>query len=239
MAMKKSTLAVGVLLLVFVLAGCDSTSSSDNPTGGTPGGGPGGNSEVVKGSGKISSDTRAVTGATGVSLNTSGNLTIKQGSSDSLTIEAEDNILPVLSSDLSGSRLILTTKSGATVNPTKPITYNLTLKSFTAIKHSGSGTVQISGISGDQLTIAIGGSGDITASGTATNQIIEIPGSGSYHGENLTSKSATITISGSGSANVKVSDTLNVTISGKGSVNYTGNPAVTKQVTGTGSVNKK
>lgn len=245
--MKMTALTLLLLLIGLGLAGCDSASSSDVPSGGTPGGSaPGGNSSdstpiisVVKGSGKITSDTRKVDGAIAVTLNTSGNLTIQQGSSDALTLQSDDNVLPLLTSDLSGNRLILSTKPRTSVSPTQPISYNLTLKSFTGIKHSGTGTVQISGVDGDQLTVAIGGSGDITVSGTVNRQTVEMPGSGSYHSENLTSKSAIITLSGAGSANVNVSDTLNVTISGSGSVNYSGNPTVTKQITGTGSVNKK
>ena len=48
-----------------------------------------------------------------VLIKTSGNLHIDQTGTDSLTIEADDNILPLLTSDVSDGTLIISTKTMA------------------------------------------------------------------------------------------------------------------------------
>ena len=49
---------------------------------------------VVTGSGQVGSETPPVSGFTGVSLTDVGEGIVEQGESESLTIEADDNVLP-------------------------------------------------------------------------------------------------------------------------------------------------
>ena len=55
-----------------------------------------GGANAVVGSGKVVSETREVSGFTSVSVSGSGQAQITVGDSDSLVIEAEDNILPLI-----------------------------------------------------------------------------------------------------------------------------------------------
>jgi hypothetical protein len=64
------------------------------------------------------------TGFTKVELSGTGELRIEKTGTESLTISAEDNILPRLTSKVSGDTLILGTKP-TTIVTTKPITYSL------------------------------------------------------------------------------------------------------------------
>ena len=58
----------------------------------------GGVERVVTGSGRVTSETRAVSGITRVALEGMGEVVIQEGAAESLTIEAEDNILPLITS---------------------------------------------------------------------------------------------------------------------------------------------
>jgi hypothetical protein len=64
---------------------------------------------VVTGSGQTESETREVSGFTRVDLSGSGEVTVVQGDVESLTVEADENVLPVLTSDVSDSTLKLGT----------------------------------------------------------------------------------------------------------------------------------
>jgi hypothetical protein len=66
------------------------------------------------------------TGFTKVELSGTGELPIEKTGTESLTISAEDNILPRLTSKVSGDTSILGTKPNTTIVTTKPITYSLT-----------------------------------------------------------------------------------------------------------------
>lgn len=193
----------------------------------------------VRGSGNVTSEPREVSGFTAVSLSGSGHLILEQTGIESLTITAEDNILPYLTSEVRGTQLILGPKSNTSIQTTKEITYRLTVKSLDAFELSGSGTVDAQGINADRLKITLRGAGDITMAGQAKRQEISLAGSGNYQGEDLKSQAVTIDIAGSGSAVLAVSDTLEVNVRGLGSVEYVGDPAVRQQVSGLGSVRKR
>jgi hypothetical protein len=195
---------------------------------------------VTRGSGQLASESRPVTGFTKVELSGTGELTIERTGTESLAISAEDNILPLLTSEVSGDTLALGTKRNTEIVTTKPINYALTVKDLTGLTLSGSGNIRVSNLSTTELTTKISGSGTITASGTADDQDLDISGSGRYQADQLASKTVNAGISGSGTASVLVSDALDVRISGSGTLTYSGDPTrVTQDVSGSGKLIKQ
>jgi len=210
--------AILALLSVVLLAGCS----------------------VSTGSGQLTSDPRQVSGFSKVEFTGPGELAIEQTGTESLTISAEDNLLPKLTSEVSGGTLILGPESGAKIINTKPISYSLTVKDLTGLAVSGSGSITMSKLATTALSTSISGSAAITASGTADNQDLKISGSARYQAEQLISKSVKVDISGSGIATVNASDVLEVQMSGSGTVTYSGDPKrVNQQITGSGKLIKK
>jgi hypothetical protein len=194
---------------------------------------------VTQGSGQLATESRQVSGFTKVELAGFGELTIEQTGTESLTISAEDNLLPRLTSEVSGDTLVLGEEPNTTIRTTKPITYSLTVKELTGLAISGSGNISVPKLTATALSTKISGSGTITVNGTAVDQDLEISGSGRYQAEQLTSKTVKAQISGSGTANALATDMLDVKISGSGSLTYTGNPQVTQEISGSGKLIKK
>jgi hypothetical protein len=203
--------------LMFVVLGCATTE---------------------RGSGTMASVTRDVSGFNEVALNGVGNLTIRQTGSESLTIEAEDNVLPEISTEVEGNRLTIETEYDMPA-PTQPINYELTVRDLSALELPVAANVDASDISTDSLDVTISGAGDMKIAGEADSQDIEISGTGRYQAEDLESEEAEIDISGSGEAVVRVSDHLHVEVSGSGSVEYIGNPTVSRDITGAGEVRRR
>jgi Putative auto-transporter adhesin, head GIN domain len=193
----------------------------------------------IRGSGKVVSETRNPTGFSAIVLKGTGRVLIDTNGSESLEITADDNLLPLLTSEIQGDQLVLGTKDNTNVSPSNEIVYKVSAKNLNSIELSGSGSIDSKGTKADVLIIVIGGSGDVSAAGTAERQEITVAGSGNYKGDNLKSKSTVITISGSGNVDVDTSEKLDVTIAGSGSINYRGNPAITQKVLGSGSIQKK
>jgi hypothetical protein len=210
----------------------------------------------VRGSGDVVEEMREVSGFTGVTLATIGNLYIEQGDEEGLRIEAEDNLLPYFEIEVDGGMLKIGTKPGVNLRPTVPVNFYLMVRGLDAILLAGSGEIEAPGleagdleatVSGsgevnmpdleaDKLTVVIAGSGDLSLSGEVDEQEITISGSGEVKARDLACTEAVVRITGSGSATVRVSDHLDVTISGSGSVRYIGSPTVETTVTGSGSV---
>ena len=192
----------------------------------------------VRGSGVVRTEPRDATGFSEVRLSGSGEVDVRHGDADSVTVEAEDNILPLLETRVRDGRLTLGTKPNVSISPTRAIRYHVTVNRLTAIGVSGSGRFVADGLDTPRLTADISGSGSATLSGRADAVELTISGSGAYDASRLASKSATVTISGSGSATVNAADRVEATVSGSGSVRYLGNPSVDQQVSGSGSVRR-
>jgi Putative auto-transporter adhesin, head GIN domain len=194
---------------------------------------------VTRGSGQLATESRPVSGFTKVELSGMGELAIEKTGTESLTISAEDNILPRLTSEVSGDTLTLGAKPNTSIVPTKPITYSLTVKDLTGLAVSGSGSIHVPNLTTAALSIELSGSGTITASGTVNDQDLEISGSGHYQAEQLMSKTTKAVISGSGTASVVATDVLDVKISGSGTLTYSGNPQIKQEISGSGKLIKR
>jgi putative autotransporter adhesin-like protein len=194
---------------------------------------------VVNGSGQVKTESRQVSGFTKIDLAGSGEVTIDQGPAESLTIEADNNVLPALTSEVSDSTLKLGTKPRTTVRTRSPIRYRVTVKDLTGVSISGSGSVTAKGMQLGALRADISGSGTVNISGSAQKQDIQLSGSGRYEAGELTSQEVTAEISGSGEVVVSVSRALKVDISGSGRVTYSGDPSVEQDISGSGKLIKK
>jgi Putative auto-transporter adhesin, head GIN domain len=193
----------------------------------------------TQGSGVVRTETRPVNGFSAVQLAGNGDVQIEQSGTESLTISAEENLLPLLTSDVVDNQLRLGVKDGARIDTTQPITYTVTVRELTGMEVAGSGTQTATKVKTASLSIRMAGSGSVTATGTADAQNIDMAGSGVYRGSGLTSKTATVRSAGSGNAEIAVSDSLDVTIIGSGSVTYAGTPQVKQSILGSGSLQKK
>ena len=194
---------------------------------------------TIRGSGTVTSESRMVHGFTEVVLSGSGHLVIEQTGTESLTITAEDNILPLLTSDVTGGRLDLGTKPTTAIFTTKPIEYRLTVKDLTGLTVSGSGKAELAQLRSTDLAVTLSGSGTIVLGGRVQTQNVTLSGSGSYQADTLVSQAATVHVSGSGAAEVSVSQTLHATVSGSGSIVYSGNPQVEQHISGSGHISKR
>jgi hypothetical protein len=216
------TRAVLVPALLLALVSCDKN--------GAKGAG-------LKGSGTLKTDTRAVTGFTQIALASSGDVTLAQGATESLAIEAEDNLLPHLTSAVAGGKLTLDTD--ASLSPTKPIHYTITVKDLTGIEVSGAGNVTATQLHASAVTVRLSGAGDVTLSGQADSEDVALSGAGDFEAAKLTAKTAKVVVEGAGNAVVNATDALDVKVSGVGNVEYLGDPKVTKNISGVGAVRKR
>lgn len=214
----RNVLRACALGLVFAVTGCSQAS--------------------IEGSGKVITESRAVAGFSKVSLAGTGRIIIEQSGVESLTITADDNLLPHLTSNVEGGELKVRTKDGS-LHPSQKIVYRLTVKSLDAIEVGGDFTVEATKLEADRLSVTLGGSGEITLAGKAHTLNMNLAGDGIYKGETFLTQKASITIAGSGRAVVAASETLDVNVMGDGSIEYIGNPTVTKQVLGSGSVRQR
>jgi hypothetical protein len=212
---------------------------------------------VVKGSGKLVNEKRAVSGFNEVALDLSANLEVVQGATEGVSVEADDNIFPYIETVVENGRLrvrfskhisyrsnstikvVVNARNveGLTVSGSGDISANglKTLKLRTRI--SGSGNISIKALQVDDLSVAISGSGNFVADGAANSLEGSIAGSGDMRAAGLSAKRVKISIAGSGDATLWVRETLQVSVAGSGDIKYYGEGSLTRSsVAGSGSV---
>lgn len=194
-------------------------------------------SACTVGSGDTASESRDVSGFDQIELQSSGSVEIDVTGADSLVIEAEDNILPMLTADVVDG--VLELGSSGSFTSTKTIRYTITAADLEGVTISGSGGVKATGLTGETFAAVISGSGSLDASGTTSELSIVVSGSGSVDGEALEAATGAVTITGSGSAVVNVTEQLSVVISGSGGVEYLGEPTISQVINGSGSVSRR
>ena len=216
---------------------------------------------VIRGSGEVITENFAVSNFDKIRLDGAGQLVITQGSSESLEIQAEDNVLEQLTVKVQGDTLVLGFKDQSWRNrviPTRTIVYTLSVIDLTgieingaadlslpalqtsslSIEISGAGNIKIENLNAEDLVVNLSGAGSMAISGEVGSQDIAIDGTGNYQAENLKSQETSIEISGLGNGTVWVEDSLDVRISGGGSVEYFGSPSVTQDVSGLGDIRR-
>ena len=196
-------------------------------------------SGAAEGSGDVASETRNVSGFDEVELRGVGDLSIRQTGEESLTVEAEEGVLPKIATEVVDGRLVIGPEPNTNIQTTRPIDYELSVEDLRALEVSGSGDVNAEGIDTDNLEVTITGSGAVEMGGRADSQNVSVSGSGNYRALELESKQAKVDVEGAGSALVNASDTLDATVGGAGSVEYAGDPAVEQDVSGAGRVSKR
>ena len=228
------------LVAVAVLAGCATGTTVSGSGGPEPAAVTGAvtPAPAAPQSGEAS-ESRQVSGFTGVEFTAIGDLHIEQTGTESLTIDADADVLPQLTSTVSHGVLELGVAPGTTITTSRPIVYRLTVATLNSVAVSGRGDVTLSNLRTDRLAVDIDGAGGATLAGTVDAQTVTISGTGHYDGEDLQSADATVTIGGAGKAVVRVSDHLDARVSGVGSVEYIGDPRVTQHTSGVGSVEQR
>ena len=86
-------------------------------------------------------ENRPVQGFTEVELAMMGMLHLAQGNAESLTVEAEDNLLPKIVTTVQNNRLTIRLAPAKRITTRQPIVFSVTMKEITGIYLSGSGSL--------------------------------------------------------------------------------------------------
>jgi hypothetical protein len=224
--LQRALMALGVLLLIAILTALlvDRLffESSSSPAG--------------KGSGVAATQARSLPPFTGVELAGYNNVIVHVGARQSVIVHADSNLLRRVTTRVRSGRLVIGTTRG-NLNAKRPMFVTVSLPSLDRLRLQGAGNISVTGISGQKLTAALPGSGNIDATGTTTKLDVTISGEGTAQLRQLIARDAKAVLSGDGSIMLTATHSLTATVSGSGTVLYGGNPPrVTQRVTGSGAI---
>lgn len=191
----------------------------------------------VTGSGKVASEVRSLPEFTGVELVGSADVNILLSDKQSVNVQADDNILPLIETKVVNGTLVVSTKPLTSITTSNGIVVTVGIKSLQRLTLTGSGNMRVAAMSGPDLTIALPGSGDITVEGQSDHVSITLAGSGNVLCAALQTHAADVTLLGSGTITVFADQSLNANLAGSGTIRYGGNPPqISKHITGSGAI---
>jgi hypothetical protein len=204
--MKKKIISISVAAL-FLVSACSLFSNFGFRT--------------IKGSGKVITENRVVSGVSQVDVCCGMELYLDQGSRESLEIEADDNYMPEIVTRMVNGRLSIYYKETTNVNysPSQPVRLYLSAVDVQEVSISGGGKLVTESFSGDQFKIELSGGSEALFGELLIDAVeIVISGGGEVKAGSIEAKRITLELSGSSNADIEfmVSETLTLISSGGG-----------------------
>jgi hypothetical protein len=178
-----------------------------------------GDVKTVRGSGDVVEETRVVSGVTDINLATIGHLSIAVGDTESLLIEAEDNLMEHIETDVRSGNLLIGTQDNVRLSPTRPVHYYLTVTSLDSIAISSSGDIEAPDLEAERFSITIASSGKLEMGDLETEALtVNISSSGDVTMGVLSANTLTVDIDSTGNLDIAGGEvkTQNITISSSG-----------------------
>jgi hypothetical protein len=213
----------------------------------------------VAGNGKIVTQEKNLGTFNSIDVSGSVAVHIRQDSIPSVRVETDENLMEYLDVDVDGNTLVIKTKNGYNLDPSKEIIVYATAAAFREIDASGAcHIISDNLISGNQelkieasgattinlqvtlpkLTTNVSGSGEVVLKGMAKEFSGSISGAGSIRGFDLITDNTELDLSGAADAQITANERLDIEVSGSGDVQYRGNANLNQKISGAGSVKK-
>lgn len=218
--------------------------------------------ETVKGNGQVKKENRQVNSFSSLSSGAPMNVEITYGNSNSISVEADENLLPYIETSVDNGKLTIKSSKNKNLKSSSPMTVRVSMTKITGLQQSGSGSITGDGaftndgktdfsVSGSgnlklgfdsfsDLDLSISGSGNINLKGNSTNKLdAKISGSGNIDCITIPANDVAVKINGSGNVKVNAKNSIDAKIAGSGSVFYKGDATdIKSKVAGSGRVVK-
>ena len=191
----------------------------------------------VKGSGNRQTQARQVGAFTAINAEGAFEIEVVCQKDVSLEIEGDDNILPLVTSDVRGNVLHLKNTKSYSMN--EPVRIRISTPNLEAISVNGAGKFDVSRISNEKFEIDANGAPTINVSGTTKLVDIDTNGAAKIDTHNLRAARAVVESKGVSKVDLGISDQLDATVSGPSQVTYRGDPVVNKTIHGPGRIEKR
>ncbi len=208
----------------------------------------------VRGNGNVVTQQIGVKSFDAIKVGGSFEVYLNQADTESLKIEADENLMDLISARVRDNTLIITTREQ--IRDAKALKVYITFKDLRKMNFSGAVEVtgmnklnfndlsfHASGASEVELNIAakglemdLSGASEIDIKGYVKDVNMDISGAVDLSAYELETDNFNIEISGAAKARINVNKKLDARISGAGSLRYKGNPNLKTRVSGAGSI---
>ena len=173
--------------------------------------------DAVKGSGIEKSEKREIASFNAIEIDCYAKANIKSQDKQSIEIIGDDNIIPLLLTEIKDNTLRIKTSKSYNLN--KPLQINISIPNIERLSLSGAAETVLSNLKNDKLAIDLSGAGTIKAQGETQFLDITLSGAGALDAKDLLANTVKANVSGAGSVSLFSKEQLDATVSGVGSIN--------------------
>jgi hypothetical protein len=183
-------------------------------------------------------EPRGVDAFHSIDLRGSGEADVQVGPAGSVTLVAAPEILKTITTQVHNGMLVIENRPGWKMftNPGR-VEMHITLPALNALAMNGAGDVQINGLHGEAVSLALQGAGNLTAAGQTNGLNARLNGAGNMDLSRLVAGDASIAVNGAGNLDANVTGSLQAEVNGVGSITYSGKPRnVESSIKGVGRI---
>ena len=174
-----------------------------------------------EGSGDLVKQERSVKDFTGVSFSHAIHTEIRRGGAYSVVVEADDNVIDRVKTDVRGDLLKVTMDGNSFENVTVNVT--ITMPSLQELRGSGAARGQISGFREDKMRIDFSGAAHLEFSDTTVGELaLEASGAIRLDLDDLQARTADIDVAGASNVSLHVTEEVSGDVSGASNVRNKG-----------------
>jgi hypothetical protein len=191
--------AVFAIAIAAILGGCGTTTNDGTHI-------TSGSSPWVVGSGKSITATRQLDAFHALSVDGPLDVTVSIGSTSSATIEADDNLIPLIGTQVADGKLTISLASG--LQTTNPLKVRLTTANLDSLAQKGASTIDFEAVSASALSVDVDEASTLRAGGRATSLALTVGGASTADLRNVSTEVATVHLDSASTAYVKASSSV-------------------------------
>ena len=197
---------LSIIVLIGVLAGC------------------------VQRQGPVTSQTREVGAFSRIEATAGIRVVVRIGPSEAVEVTAQENLLPVIATDLRGDTLRIEASEDFTT--LEPVTVTVVVPALDGITLSGGAQAVIDGVDAESLELRIRGGAQVTAAGSVGSVALHADGGATASLEDLSARVATVSMEGGATVTLTASDDVTGTAAGGSRLTVLGDADVSVEESG-------
>jgi hypothetical protein len=192
----------------------------------------------VRGSGNRMTERRVILAFLSIEVSGAYEVEIVAQKDRSLEITGDDNVLPLVTTEVKNNTLHIGSSKPYSVN--HPITVKISVPELEAISTSGASKITISGLKNSDFKVDSSGASKLSLAGETKKLSIGTSGASNIEAKDLHAEKVNVESSGAGFVSVYATDQLDASASGAARIDYYGDPkTVNPETSGPASINKK
>jgi len=191
----------------------------------------------VSGSGVSKTESRSVSGYDSVEVHGALQVNIEVGPEASLTITGDDNIVPLIQTEVVGDELVI--RREGSIRPNTTLRIVVTTPELEGIEVNGASNASVSGIATESFEATAHGASKISLDGKTESLEIDAHGASRVEAEGLKTKHAEVDAAGASRVSLGELEKLDASLSGASRCTYAGDPTIDENLSGASSLSKR